>query len=48
MDLADASQIAAVTEPWMLTFNAKVEMHPVMVPEDLQKAGFDQIAKLWA
>ena len=35
----DASQIPAVAEPWCLAFNASVEIHPVMVPEDLLKAG---------
>ncbi|HEX3601549.1 MAG TPA: hypothetical protein VHU84_15465 [Lacipirellulaceae bacterium] len=39
LDLADASQIPAVAEPWMLAFNAAIELHPVMVPADLAKAG---------
>ena len=38
-DLADSSQIPAVCEPWMQAFNAAIELHPVMVPEDLAKAG---------
>lgn len=38
LDLADASQIPAIAEPWMLAFNASIECHPVMVPEDLAKA----------
>jgi hypothetical protein len=38
LDLADASQIPALAEPWMLAFNASIELHPVMVPEDLAKA----------
>ena len=29
----------AVAEPWFLGFNASVEFHPAMVPEDLEKAG---------
>jgi hypothetical protein len=29
----------AVAEPWFLSFNASLEIHPVMVPEDLLKAG---------
>ena len=33
------SQLPALAEPWFLAFNAGVEMHPVMVPEDLSKAG---------
>ena len=38
LDLEDASQIPALVEPWMLAFNASVEMHPVMTPEDFAKA----------
>ena len=38
-DLAEASQIPAICEPWFLAFNAAIEIHPVMVPEDLAKAG---------
>ena len=39
LNMQDASQIPAMAEPWFLTFNASVEIHPVMVPEDLLKAG---------
>ena len=38
VDLEDASQMPAVAEPWLLGFNAAIEFHPAMVPEDLQKA----------
>jgi hypothetical protein len=38
LDIQDASQIPAVAEPWFLSFNASVELHPVMIPEDLKKA----------
>jgi Domain of unknown function (DUF3303) len=38
LTMEDASQIPAIAEPWFLAFNAKVEFHPVMVPEDLAKA----------
>jgi hypothetical protein len=39
VNLDDASQIPAIAEPWFLKFNATVEFFPVMLPEDLQKAG---------
>src|SRR6516225_7036167 len=38
LDLPDASHIPAIAEPWMLAFNASIELHPVMVPADLAKA----------
>lgn len=37
-DMKDASQIPAVAEPWMQSFNASIELHPVMVPDDLAEA----------
>jgi len=37
-DMEDASQIPAIAEPWFLAFNAAIEFHPVMRPEDLAKA----------
>ena len=39
LDLQDVSQIPAIAEPWFLSFNAGIELHPVMVPDDLVKAG---------
>ncbi len=39
LEMHDASQIPAIAEPWFLAFNASIEIHPVMVPEDLTQAG---------
>ena len=39
LQMEDASQIPAIAEPWFLAFNASIEIHPVMVPDDLAKAG---------
>jgi hypothetical protein len=39
LDMQDASQIPAIAEPWFLAFDASIEIHPVMVPGDLAKAG---------
>jgi hypothetical protein len=32
---------------WFLTFNANVEFKVVMTPDDLKKAGLDEIGKKW-
>ena len=37
--MTDASQIPAIAEPWFLGLNASIEVTPVMVVEDLAKAG---------
>jgi hypothetical protein len=45
VDVADPSRIPAIAEPFFLTFNASVEFHPVMSPEDLVKAGLNDLGK---
>jgi hypothetical protein len=47
VDLADASGIPRIAEPWFLQFNAKLEMHPVMTPEDLGRSGLEGMGKKW-
>jgi hypothetical protein len=47
VDIKDASEIPAFAEPWFLLFNAKVELHPAMTPEDLGKSGLDTIGREW-
>ena len=37
-NMDNASQIPSIAEPWFLAFNASVDIHPVMLPEDLGKA----------
>jgi hypothetical protein len=48
VDLADASKIPALAEPWFLTFDADVQIHPVMTAEDLGRGGLDALGKKWA
>jgi len=47
VELAKASDIPALAEPWFLTFNASLEAHPVMTPEDLGAAGLEKLGKEW-
>jgi hypothetical protein len=47
VDLKDASEIPKYAEPWFLNFDATVEFHPTMTPEDLAKSGLDQLGKKW-
>ena len=39
VDVATESDIPRLAEPWFHAFNAGVELHPAMTPEDLGKAG---------
>jgi hypothetical protein len=48
VEVADPSKIPFYAEPWFLTFNADVEFHGVMTPEDLRRAGLDALGKKWA
>jgi hypothetical protein len=50
LEMQEASQIPAIVEPWFLAFNARIEVHPVMVPDDLAKAdsAFEAAVKKYA
>lgn len=48
VDLADGSKIPALVEPWILTFQADIQLQPVMTPEDFQRSGIDELGKKWA
>ncbi|GAC1533553.1 MAG: hypothetical protein NVS2B7_00830 [Herpetosiphon sp.] len=41
VELAEAAQIPHIAEPFFHTFQASVEFHPIMSPDDLMKAGPD-------
>ncbi len=46
-DLEKPSMVPAMAEPWFLNFNARVEFHVAMTPEDLQEAGLDALGEKW-
>ena len=48
VDLPYASHIPKVAEHLFLAFEAKVTFIPCMTPEDLEKAGLDDIGKAYA
>ena len=48
INLEDPSKVPAFAEPWFLTFNANVEFHIVMVPDELKRAGLDALGEKWA
>lgn len=46
-DVADPSKVPSMSEPFFLTFNASVEFHVVMSPDDLAQAGLDALGEKW-
>jgi hypothetical protein len=48
VNLADESDVPGVAEPLFLTFNADVTARVVMGPEDLARAGLEEIGKRYA
>jgi hypothetical protein len=47
VDVADPSKVPSLAEPWFLSFNADVEFHLVMSPDELSRSGVDTIGKKW-
>lgn len=48
INLEDPSKVPTFAEPWFLTFNAECEFHVVMTPDDLAKAGLENLGKKWS
>src|SRR5205807_816293 len=47
VNVADASRIPSFAEPFFISFNADCRFRLVMTPEDLGKAGLDDLGKKW-
>lgn len=47
VNIDDSSQIPSVSEPFFLNFNADCEFRVVMSPEDLGRAGLDELGQKW-
>jgi hypothetical protein len=48
VDVKDPSKVPSIAEPFFLHFNADCAFHIVMAPEELKKAGLDELGKKWA
>jgi len=48
VDLPEASRIPALAEPWFLSFNATINLRPVMTPADLANAGLEALGSKYA
>jgi hypothetical protein len=47
VNLGNASEIPRFAEPWFLNFDATVEFLPTMTPEDLARAGLEDLGRKW-
>jgi hypothetical protein len=48
VNLESPSQIPSMAEPFFLQLNAECRFHPVMLPEDLQRSGLNELGKKWS
>ncbi len=47
VDVADPSRVPVLAEPFFLNFNAECRFRIAMTPEDLEKAGLDDLGQKW-
>ena len=47
VDVESPSDVPALAEPFFLVFQAKCRFRILMTPEDLKKAGLDELGKQW-
>jgi len=47
INMSETSEMPRYAEPWFLNFDATVEFMPAMTPQDLGRAGLDEIGKKW-
>jgi hypothetical protein len=48
INIDDPSEVPKFSEPWFLSFNADVQFHIVMTPEELGHAGLEKLGKKWS
>ena len=47
ININDPSEVPKFAEPWFLSFNADVQFHIAMTPEELGRAGLEKLGKKW-
>jgi len=47
VNLDQPSKVPDLAEPWFLLFDADVQFHVVMSPEELGRSGIELLAKKW-
>jgi hypothetical protein len=48
INIENPSEVPKFAEPWFLMFNADVQFHIIMSPDDLGRAGLEALGKKWA
>ena len=48
ININDASEVPKFSEPWFLLFNADVQFHIAMTPEELGRAGLEKLGEKWS
>jgi len=47
VEMEKPSRVPVLAEPWFLTFDADVEFHIVMEPEELRESGLERLGRKW-
>ena len=48
ININDPSEVPKFAEPWFLSFNADVQFHIAMTPDELGRAGLEKIGEKWS
>ena len=48
INIDDPSEVPKFAEPWFLSFNADVQFHIAMTPEELGRAGLEKLGEKWS
>ena len=48
INIDDPLEVPKFAEPWFLSFNADVQFHIAMTPEELERSGLEKLGKKWA